>query len=129
MKVAYKLTIGLSSLTVRGDPRIQYRVAEFVEAPAWLADQGYHPCVFGDVPSLRAFASDHGYSLPGYPAGRFSQSIASAWKCEVEDEVKLPCMLNTWALERRIFHPSRFQDWPSGTRMFKRIKLLTRLEI
>jgi hypothetical protein len=44
-----------ASALARGKAKVYYKVGRYVEAPAWLANQGYHLLVFGNLDDAKIY--------------------------------------------------------------------------
>lgn len=100
------------SWAARGKAEVKYKVGEFAEAPKFLADKGYGLLVFTEI-------SDALYSVT---------DSDELWECEVEEELPLPSML---ALGHLIGGEELIEivdEWPVGSRMYKRVKLTKQLD-
>ena len=102
-------TYVLTSWVADGQAEVTYKIGEWVTAPEWLADYGYHLMVFDDLEDAR----------------QLEDSLHNIFVCEVEDEVPLPevdFMVDGLSYGEMYPHPS--PGWPHGSRMFKRVKLV-----
>lgn len=108
--VANKLSGDFTSMRAMGLAEVTYKIGEFVEAPDWLAKQGYHLCVFDTEKN----AKDMNMSFPIFLA-------------VAEDRVSLPPLLMSDFLEMGEMEPFSDIKWPTGTLMFKRVKLIRRV--
>lgn len=90
--------------------RTRYRIGEWTTAPAWLASKGYHILVYDNLSLVPPLVN---------PEVRL-------FICECEEEVKdLPQALWPSIVSNGMVLADQedFMRWPSGTRMFKRVKL------
>ncbi len=112
MKCYKVLTKNLKSNIVMKQARVQYKVGEYVKAPAYLAEKKYHLLAFS---SLKA-------------AIDFSEEGDRIFFAEGKYQIhKLPLRYYWWEVENL----ARFQragspglDWTAETIMFKEIKLI-----
>jgi hypothetical protein len=112
-KVAYRDIEGnIVSRIAELAAEVIYKVDKFVSAPEWLAEMGYHLLVFESKKRAEK-----------WHCSRF----AEIWEAEAEDEVPLPDKLHLGYL--LTYSKTEFSgaDWPGGTRMYKRVKLLRRV--
>lgn len=113
---------GYVSLTVTGSAAVAYEPGVPTLPPFWLANLGYGLCVFDNLRYAMQF--DH----PGYNG-------ITAWECECADEIRpLPPVLDGLYLHNgpewyaNGVHHSLSRRWPPGTRMFRTVTLLRRLD-
>ena len=97
----------ISSMKATGKAEVKYRIGEFVEAPEWLAEQGYHLLVFDNIYDARNMLCD-------------------IFKAEAEEEMPLPPRLFSNELENGLIEACTL-PWPRGTKMYKRVKLLEQI--
>lgn len=98
---------------------VKYRVGEFVQAPPWLGERGYHLTVFRDEETLYQFLNlDRVVTAPNL----------TLWAVECLDEISpIPPRLNN------VLYPLDIYDycevaWPLGTLMFKQVKLVKQID-
>lgn len=100
-----------TSRVARGESQVEYKVGEWAEAHPPFAERGYHLLVFETKDGALGF------------------DPRSVWKAEAEDEVGLPFKLPERYIRKGIFlDEPTYQVWPHGTRMFKRVKLLEKVD-
>jgi hypothetical protein len=115
MKIKYKVVrdglYGDTQSVVAGlKAKVKYKVGEWVQAPKWLFDAGYHLCVFDKLEDAKEFKDGFVY--------------CSIYKCEVEGEIKnLPEKLSTVSLLCGELNPAITPIWAPGTEMYKMVKL------
>ncbi len=104
----------LISIYVDGKAKVEYKIGEFVEAPDWLAKEGYHLLVFDNLKDALTF---------------YEEDVSlQLFECECKDEVELKEYLSTSFLEIGCLRSlTIIFGWPEGTRMFKRVKLIKRV--
>lgn len=101
--------VRFTSLVARGPAETRYKVDEWAYAPDWLARLGYHLTAFRTLEQAIQFRHDFIY-----------EAVA-------EDPIQLPPKLDTYYLQLGIFKEDEdFPNWPIGTVMYKKIKLLRR---
>lgn len=101
------------SIVAEGDAEVTYKVGEFVSAPEWLAVMGYHLIVFKTKQHAEKWSLSRSNEI---------------WQVEAEDEINLPPMLSVGMLGWNNMIQKSDGDWPKGTRMYKRVKLLKRVK-
>lgn len=118
---AYKVVIRspdgrLWSAVASGKARIQYLPGQWVEAPQWLGEKGYHLFVFEELSAalkwLELFAS-----------------AAEAWEAEAEDVLPLPAFLSLDAIREGQVVPSLYGKHLAKTMMARRVKLVRRVAV
>ena len=130
-KVVRRSFVGLTSCAAPNELRTFYSKDEWTEADPWPLSKGYGLCVFETFEDARAFQKSF------YIGG------GEIWKAEAEEQlVPLPVFrsfqhLRTWSLEgvgperslEELWASSLLigQDWPDGTHMYKRVRLLQRI--
>ena len=98
----------LVSSAATGVARVEYPVGEWVTAPKWLADKGYHLCVFVDINSALSFAGGYDW----------------VYECDVRGAVPVLDKADLNYLEAGILQFYSFSDiWPNGTRMFREVRI------
>lgn len=108
-KSLLKTTTGqLVSSAADGKAEVEYEIGRWVKAPDWLAKKGYHLCVFDSLDTAKGYGHQ-------------------VWECEVEFEVKLPKLGILQYLALGELYTLDGQ-WINGTRMFKRVKILKKVE-
>ena len=107
----------LRSAVAYGMAKVIYK-REWVEAPEWLAEQGYHLTAFKSLEDAVRFRNV--YSL----------NDAEVWEAEADGVTdNLPCIASVNLLSiGRIVSNSVYPGWPKGTVMCKRLKLVRRVE-
>ena len=91
---------------------VEYKPDKWAETPKWLAEKGYYLTAFRDLESARNFV--------------FGDT--EIWKAEAEGIIEeLPPLLTFSKLRLRLFLREAF-DWPFGTIMCQRIKLIKRVD-
>lgn len=106
------------SVVASDDAAVFYKVRRWVEAPKHLARRGYHLLAFDSLPEAIAFKR-----RPHAP------EALEIWRAEGEGEVKpLPQMLVPLFLDETDELTPWEHDWPAGTVMYKRIKLVERVD-
>jgi len=104
---------GMTSWLACGLAKVIYRQGEWVEAPRWLAVKGYHLLVFESLGSARRYV---GRSMP------------CIYRCVVEGVITpLPQMLTLRILRQGVFDFAPY-NWPEGTVMVRRVKLLNMIQ-
>ena len=113
----YKLTGCMKeSAMVFGCASIIYEIGEYVKAPGFLSKRGYHPLAFTNKKAAKAFQKTA------------MMDKSKLWQADGEDRVKpLPKMLQ-WGLLGAGYFDDAWVDWPKGTAMFEKIKLLKEVE-
>ena len=116
MKCYKVLTKALKSDVVMSQACVQYKVGEYVKAPAYLAEKKYHLLAFSSLkgaldfsePDDRIFLSEGKYQIKNLPLRYYYWEVAT---------------------------PARFQkagspgvDWLPDTIMFKEIKLIEEID-
>lgn len=104
----YKTNI-LTSYAAEGQSEVKYEPGEFAKAPEWLAEKGYHLLVFDHLDAALDFSPK-----------------AEVWRAEAEEEMELPKRL-TFASLFGGFIKTYEDNWPKGTHMYKRVKLLEKV--
>jgi len=107
-KVVYEIIDGnLMSCVAGGKAQVEYKINEWAKAPKWLADKGYHLCVFKTKKDM--FES-------GFIGRYFIVEIKNKIK-------KLPKFCNAADIHHGIIIEND-RDWPEGTVMAKQVKLI-----
>jgi len=105
------------SCTAEGTARVQYTTDDFVEAPTYLQNVGYHLLVFDSLKNAKYFS-----------ATCFFDQGLRIWSVKAECIVRMPNYLRTTTFENANFCPPtelyNYGTWPPGTVMVKRLKLL-----
>lgn len=137
----------LTSYTVRSSASVVYGEGEWTEAPNWLANLGYQLCVFDSMESVYRYMipywatrSDAESYLEDFIAERRNEVGAKPelWECEVDGEAEVPAILDfceeDFWIEAAASAESLVKafgdcgdEWPDGTKMFKRVKLVKRV--
>ena len=117
----YKITsCDNGSYAVLSKASVKYGREKWAEAPKWLAEKGYHLLVFETLDDTVNFVRP--YSNGVLP------ECGCIWMCECEDEIDPIPDMGYWfdvGLGNLTMGPCG--EWPPGTRMFKRVKLLHRI--
>jgi CRISPR/Cas system-associated protein endoribonuclease Cas2 len=120
MPIYYKVVSGwdsspdkLESAFAIGAACVQYKLNKYVKAPAWLAKHGYHLLIFSTL--TEAILS--------------ADSPHKIYECHARGEIKpLPRKLEILSLTHKQFPPvhlkSNHENFPTGTLMFKEVRLL-----
>lgn len=103
--------------------KIRYEPGQFTTTLEWLAEAGYHLTVFDTIAATRDFC--YGASVDG--------DQHSLWIVVCEDEIsplppRLPFSCITPSRINETSPSGLSPSWPYGTRMFKRVKLLERID-
>lgn len=111
MDAKYKLLKpNLTSSNAYGRANVHYKLDEFVRAPLWLAEMGYHLLVFDSL----------------YDVARFTSQSDGVYRCLARGKVELPpIMALSLIAQGRPGHGSGF--WPTGTEMYKEVMILGRV--
>ena len=106
----------LVSVSAYGKAEVEYHIDEWVSAPSWLARKGYYLLAFNAKAQAYRFCSTWADSAEVYVA-------------EAEGEIlPLPIQLYPSTVASGSANKKyNWGEWPTGTRMFERIKLLTRV--
>ena len=118
-KTYYKLTAELEgqqySFYMHGTGAgVEYKVSEWVEAPKWLAKEGYHLFVFNNLKNVKNFIEKKGFN-----------KSTRLWLCEIEGKFdKLPHYISGWNLMSGSINPSIAFNFPKGTVMARKVKLI-----
>lgn len=124
-KVVAKRRGILASAMCVGEAAINYHIGKWCEPPRWLSQVGYGILTFEELLFARQFTNAAYFFAPGW-------SIMAAdlkfliFEVEADGEIfPLPTFASINHLDRfGWLHPSPKVNWPEGTRMFRRIKLL-----
>ena len=105
-----------ASAIATGPARVYYSVGCFAKAPKWLADQGYHLTVFDSLKNAATFVSS-------------SSGASSIFRCECLGKVPLPDAQYVRGVSSGALDDSDHSthDWPKGTGMFRRVKIIDRV--
>ena len=106
----------LYSCIVRNKAQVEYKSNQWVQAPRWLAQQGYYLIFFDSFEAARNFISTE-------------PLLEEIWKCEIKEEIKnLPPRCDASNLGSGIKIESIANGrWPWGTKMAKKIKLIKKV--
>lgn len=108
----------LVSYAAHDRAKVEYFPHEPSEAPAEMAEHGYYPLAFDTLENLEMNSCRDPHE--------------QVWECECEEEVPLPIRLNIcimdWKGIERALEYGETGEWPTGTRMFKKITLTERIE-
>ena len=119
-KVVYRHTKDrtLRSPWSTGLSQVIYRPSEWTKAPDWLAEKGYH---------LLAFDSrEEACSWPKFM--RYMDRV-EVWEAVGESEIlPLPLYLYMPNLKQGLIDHWESGTWPARTRMFRKIKLVRRIQ-
>lgn len=112
--IVYKVTCpgpeGLpTSCSMANKAMVTYKRGEFVEAPRWLSKEGYHLLVFDNLEHAEDFWGE------------------AIWKAEAEEEILLLPKRHSISLTDAGELIGDTGSWPTGTRMYKRVKLLEKI--
>ena len=106
----------LTSYAAAGAAEVVYEPGQWVEAPEYMASAGYHLLVFDTLKQALSFTRG-----------------APVWEAECMEEItELPRFAFTieysygTAPLQDLLHDG-LHEWPRGTRMFKRVKLLRKV--
>jgi hypothetical protein len=104
---------------------IVYDIGKWCEPPRWLSQMGLGICTFEELLFARQF-TDTAYMFP--PDGNISAADPTfpIFEVEADGEIfPLPTFASIESLDHfGWFHPLPKANWPEGTRMFRRVKLL-----
>lgn len=111
--------IFLYSAIVGGNSKREYSIEEWTVAQEWLVRKDYGLCAFTNLEDAKDFLAN----LIGYG------SQWEIWECEGKDEIKeIPSMCNVHDLKYGILCETTHTTWPSGTAMYKSIRLIRKIE-
>lgn len=121
----------VSHVMLREKAEVTYIPGEWAEAPEWLSGQGYHLTVFPSMAALLDYMrADNEVTL------QHKLYDEEVWECEAEEEMVVPPILDIFVV-RGWYETVRegsslltYQDdteWPTATKMFKRVKLTRKL--
>ena len=114
-KLVKKEGEGYISAYADGKAKVEFIPGQWISAPKWLRKRGYHITVFGSLEDAKALmmnSADH-----------------EIWEVEVEGEIcDLPPRQDLWVIREGELG-DKFGEWPKGTRMVRRVKLVRRVEI
>lgn len=119
----YKITTEIaggqvSFIIFNSKAEVQYQIGEWAEAPDWLAKKGYGLFVFDSLKNAMDFLGKLG-----------DPSRSKMWRCEIEGRYeKLPPNLTLDGINRGVLVPAEFKDFPKGTVMAKRVKLIRQIK-
>lgn len=118
LKIVSEEDDGLFSAAAGGEAGVRYIPGQDTEAPKHMAEKGYHILVFD---SLENIVREYGITTVPH---------LCIWKCECTNQVELPERLDIYYLSRlgldaALLHPS--SDWPYGTMMFEKVRLIERI--
>lgn|GEM_PF-2843074 len=131
-KKYYKLTTELDgkqySFFVSGtNAGIEYKINEWVKAPKWLAEKGYHLFVFNNLKNVKRFVEGFGFNKT---TRLCYNKTTRLWLCEIEDKFDtLPYYISTWNLLVGSTMPNIDCTFPKGTVMAKKVKLIKQVEM
>lgn len=120
-KIVRRTPNGLESAVASGAASTLYHVNTPTTAQEWLAKEGHHLCVFNALAHAERFLLCNSLVSP-------EESTAEVWECECEEEVVLPQIKNLLYLADKVFKPTYIIAWPVGTRMFKKITLIKKVD-
>jgi len=105
----------LISASAEGKALIIYRPGEWVEAPMWLQERGYHILAFRTKKDAKNY-------IPKW-------AVYEIWEAEAPQIIQdLPPELDKKALSKGFFIQSRnLGGWPRGTVMVPKIKLVKKV--
>jgi len=114
-KYFYKvLTNDQTSISAEGDLEVSYTTRKFVEAPKFMQDKGYHLLVFLTKKDVSKFA--------------MLNNTSHIWKCECQ-EVQYDDLPQRKRINYGRFDPFVFPvEWPPGTVMAKKVKLIQKVK-
>ena len=97
--------------------RVKYQPNEWAQAPDWLSEKGYHLLAFKSLDMARKL---HGYMDINY----------EIWEAVGESEIlALPPVRDPIDLGHgSLWHRDDAPLWPEGTCMFRRVKLVKRIQ-
>ena len=101
---------------------VEYVLGEWAQAPDWLREFGYHLLAFRTLSDARGFATVENEPLAGH----------CIFKSEAEVMPIYPAPMNVWNIDAKggfLKRDLSTNDWPPGTVMCRRIKLLEEIEI
>ncbi len=120
----YKITTEIageqvSFVVFNSKAEAHYQVGKWIEAPVWLAKEGYGLFVFDGLKNVREYARKEGW-----------HSWVRAWRCEIDGRYrKLPANLSMVGLKYGVLIPVEVSDYPKGTVMVRRVKLVRQIHI
>jgi len=120
IKIVYNKNGNLISAIVRDKPCVTYSTKKYVKAPEWCSKYGYYLTVFKSWEVFRKSYLNF-FSIFELPDNY------EVWKVSVKGKVKLPPFLVCDYLEEGRFVLNKTKDWPVGTEMFKKVKLIERI--
>lgn len=120
-KVVYKpgnsdVYPGASSAFADGEALTEYPKEKFVQAPEWLAESGYHCCVFLSLKKAMQFNS-------------CSNSSWQIWAVRLHGVHKPKVGMMLLGSIVAGFHSEQVSGWPTGTYFAKSVKLLARVNV
>ena len=104
----------LFSFAAGGKAAVNYGLDQVINAPNWLAEKGYHLCVYSDLFNVARLAT-----------GIMKKMSAQLWEVEAEECESIPkpaCLIELdWGIIRSV---GTHRVWPIGTRMVKNLRLI-----
>lgn len=116
--IGYKVTwehsgIGIVSNQTSGLALVEYKKDKFVQAPRWLAEKGYHCCVFLSLDDALTFCNQQG---------------GIVWAARLHGVCNPNPMLRVRSLSKGRLDPFHHVSWPKGTYFARDVKLLARVK-
>jgi hypothetical protein len=119
IKIIKKVNEEKTSCIVPSEAGVVYKEHQWATAPEWLQKAGYHLLVFNNVEDALSFTTDI-----------FDSDIygdIELWTCKVRGKIRrLPEHCYFFVLDERQLCGSG-KDWPEGTEMYKKVKLVKRI--
>jgi len=120
LKIVRRLNNKLYSWSAMGRSIVEYKIDEWVTAPEWLRDIGYHLLVFQKTsPSI---ARDWIHSV---------NSFIELWECDVKNKKPLAPILISYFLDRgEIKQVNEYCniEYPLNTEMYEYVTLIKKIE-
>ena len=101
--------------------KVEYKIGEYVGTPDWLKKQGYYLTVFENIKTLKQYAKKR----------NLEPELFRYFICDCEEKVNLPRIAGyVDYIKHGILVLSKYHaEWPRGTRMFKKVKLIKEIEL
>lgn len=114
----------MASAMCVGKAAINYHIGKWCEPPQWLLQMGYGILTFEEILFARRFTNTTYLVAPDWII-LDADPTYPIFKIEADGEIfPLPSFALIDSLDLGWLHPSPKVNWPEGTRMFRRIKLL-----